>query len=260
MDYKAILEAMESIAPASLAEPWDQVGLMIEPAEPEVTRVLLSLDATPAVAAEAASRGCQFVITHHPLFFHPVERWTGETFEGRTALAFARAGVGLFAAHTNLDASPLGTWAALIEAMGLPEGTPLPGFPCGALTVSQTPLSAEALCRHLREATGTKRLLSVGPKPETVSRVAVATGSGAEAIPFAGASGAEVLITGEMKYHEALPASFGPLWILEAGHHETERPVLRFLKKHLQTRLNGVQSRVDILLSETETPPEGVFE
>ncbi len=256
MDYRRIIEEIEKAAPVETAEPWDSVGLMIEPADPEVGRVLLALDATPDVALEAAEKGCGLVVTHHPLFFRPVERWTGDTFEGRTALLFARKGIGLYAAHTNLDASPEGTWAALIDLLGFPKGEALPGFACGALTVLPEAVGSGALKELLRERTGSGRLTSVGPVPDAVSRIAVATGSGSDAIPYAQAAGADLLITGEMKYHDALPASYGPLWILEAGHHETERPVLAYLKKHLQTRLDGLQSRVDILLSEREKTPE----
>ena len=220
MDYREIIRQIEAIAPVETAEPWDRVGLMIEPVETDITGVLFALDATPDVAQEAKDLGCEMVVTHHPLFFKPLFALTSDSFEGRTALAFARLGIGLYCAHTNLDASPMGTWAALLEALELPEGSPLPGFACGAVTEAE--LTPQALVNRIREKLCPQRLTSIGPVPERITRIAVATGAGADAIPAAKAAGAKVLVSRELKYHEALPAAYDSLWILAAGHYETE--------------------------------------
>ena len=74
MKIQEFTAAMERIAPKELALEFDNPGLLIEPDHAEISRVLVALDCTKAVADEAAAWGADLVLTHHPLFFHPVQR------------------------------------------------------------------------------------------------------------------------------------------------------------------------------------------
>ena len=119
-------------ADPSLQEDYDNSGLLVgEPATP-VTKVLVALDCTEQVVAEAAEWGAQLVVAHHPVMFKPFKRLTGATPEQRTVLAAVRAGVALHAFHTNLDAVSDGVNRVLAEALGLETSSlrvlrPLPG-------------------------------------------------------------------------------------------------------------------------------------
>ena len=74
MKLNRFLEAMERIAPRALALEFDNPGLLVDPDHDEINRVLVALDCSTAVANEAADWGADLVLTHHPLFFHPVSR------------------------------------------------------------------------------------------------------------------------------------------------------------------------------------------
>ena len=73
MKMQEFAAAMERIAPRELAAEFDNPGLLVEPDHDEIHRVLVALDCTKAVAEEAALWGADLVLTHHPLFFHPVK-------------------------------------------------------------------------------------------------------------------------------------------------------------------------------------------
>ena len=124
-----ILAAVDRLAPLALAEAWDNVGLLLGDPEAEVRRVLVALDVTEAVCAEAEQVAAEVVLAHHPLIFQPVARLTAETVQGRLALRLAREGRAVIAAHTNLDSAPGGLSDLLAGMIGLTDTEPLEAGP-----------------------------------------------------------------------------------------------------------------------------------
>jgi dinuclear metal center YbgI/SA1388 family protein len=113
--------------PPADAATWDNVGLQVGDPAAAVTRVLVSLDVTGAVVTEAAEVPGTLVLAHHPLLFAPLTTLTPATASGRTALAAARAGVAVAAAHTNLDVARdgAGTSDPVADVLGLTDRRPL---------------------------------------------------------------------------------------------------------------------------------------
>lgn len=113
--------------PPGDAASWDQVGLHVGDPSAEVVRVLVALDVTPEVVAEAAQVPGTLLLAHHPLLFRPLGRLTPTTAAGRTALAAAAAGVAVAAAHTNLDVAADGTGTSdpVLRVLGITGAAPL---------------------------------------------------------------------------------------------------------------------------------------
>lgn len=107
------------------AEGWDRVGLQVgDPAAP-VSAVLICLDVTHDVLDEAERVGAELVLAHHPLLLRGLERLTPDTASGALALRAARAGIALFAAHTNFDVAEGGTSDPVAALLGLCDVRPL---------------------------------------------------------------------------------------------------------------------------------------
>lgn len=119
-----VLNAIHTVAPLSLQQSWDNCGLQIGDPEALVDTVLVSLDTRAAVIGEAEKLGAQCLVTHHPLFFKPVQQLSAADDVGRAALRLARGGIALVAAHTNYDAAPGGLNDLLAEAAGLTRCDP----------------------------------------------------------------------------------------------------------------------------------------
>jgi dinuclear metal center YbgI/SA1388 family protein len=121
------LGLVHDLYPPAQAHDWDSVGLQVGAADWPVSRVLVTLDVTSAVVAEAAEQPDTLVLAHHPLLFRPLARLTPETAAGRIALAAARASVAVVAAHTNLDVTGdgAGTSDPVARALGLVDAVPL---------------------------------------------------------------------------------------------------------------------------------------
>ncbi|MCL5270044.1 MAG: Nif3-like dinuclear metal center hexameric protein, partial [bacterium] len=118
-----LVRAVEAIAPAHLAEGWDNVGLQVGHPAASVRRVMTCLELTAPTLKEAVARQADAVVAHHPLLFAPIGSLNLAQPQGELLAGLVRAGIALVAAHTNLDAAAVGTNQALAEACGLaPEG------------------------------------------------------------------------------------------------------------------------------------------
>ena len=122
-----IIALIEELAPPHLAEDWDNVGLQVGSAQVEVEAVLISLEADPEVMVEARGRGAGLLVCHHPPIFRPLRRLVTDEPTGALLCDALASGVAIYAAHTNLDASPYGVNAALAGLFALQDHRPLLG-------------------------------------------------------------------------------------------------------------------------------------
>jgi len=240
MKLKDFLNQMEQIAPADLAWEGDNIGLLVGTDRTEIRKVLVALDCTVDVAREAIAKDADLVLCHHPLFYFPVQRFTPDGVDTAAAYLLVRHGIAMFAAHTNLDAAPGGVNDCLAQLLGLMNVAPLPPDDLGRVGLLQEPTA-------LRDFVSTcGQVFDVAPRycgrPDTlISRVALVGGSGGSEVEKAVAAGADALVTGELKYAQAINAQTLGLAVVALGHYETESVVLEPLIAHLQKAGDGVQ-------------------
>jgi dinuclear metal center YbgI/SA1388 family protein len=98
-----ITTALESWAPPAYQESYDNAGLIVGDLQTPLTGVLICLDATEAVVAEAVRRGCNLVVAHHPIVFRGLKKINTGSYVGRAVVGAVKHDVALYAAHTNLD-------------------------------------------------------------------------------------------------------------------------------------------------------------
>jgi dinuclear metal center YbgI/SA1388 family protein len=126
-----LLNTLERLAPAALAQPWDNSGLLVGDPAAEVRRVLAALELTDAVLAEAVAGGYNTVLTHHPLLFDPVRSLVESRPREKLLRRLVEKGMSLVTCHTNLDAAPGGLAEIAGEALGLREMAPMESAPDG---------------------------------------------------------------------------------------------------------------------------------
>lgn len=196
-----LLAAMESVAPARLAEPWDNVGLLLGSRSAPCSRVLLTIDLTPEVLDEAVDLAVDAVVAYHPPIFDPLKRLTGDDAKQRVLLEAAQAGIALLSPHTALDAVQGGVndWLAegiaggaaeLARAALLEPLRPAASLPRGEAfkVVAFVPAEAGAIVRSAMADAGAGR---IGDYDQCTTRCDV-TGTfrgGPATNPSVGASG-----------------------------------------------------------------------
>ena len=241
-----VIRLCNEIAPIQDAEEWDNVGLLAGRPDAPVDTVLCALDLTERVVEEAARKGAQLIVTHHPILFRGRKNLREDDAEGRMLCALVRAGIAHFAMHTNYDNACPGVNDALASALALSEVEAIDR----AMRVGRTDLkrfgdfadfAARALGGPIRR---------YGDPDAPVGRVAVLGGSGGEYLPAAIEAGADVFLTGELSYHRALDAAADGICVLEAGHAATELPGILALANALQTATDALQYNIRVLNSE----------
>ncbi|MCK9220093.1 MAG: Nif3-like dinuclear metal center hexameric protein [Bacteroidales bacterium] len=119
MKILTILQYLESVAPLSLQENYDNSGLIFGDPDWETDRVLLCLDLTEEVMVEAIQKGCRLIISHHPFIFHPIKKFLPELPETNILTKAISSQIAIFAMHTNLDNSLRGLNAFLFNKLGI---------------------------------------------------------------------------------------------------------------------------------------------
>lgn len=250
---RSLLDAFEQIAPPRLAEPWDNVGLLVGDPSSPLERLLLAIDYTPAVAQEARALRCQAVVAYHPPLFQAKKR----ILPGDGIFEAIRDGIALYSPHTALDVATGGTNDVLCDLLGAGERRPLrlsTGSPQGSENlgigrVADLPAVPRAeLIERARRGLGLAHLLVGGPLDGDATRLAVCAGAGGELLESALSSGAQFFLTGELRHHDVLRAARSGMTVVCALHSNSERVTLKHLKPRLQALLPGVtvlQSEVD---------------
>lgn len=257
MRFADLVRVIETTAPLSIAAAWDRSGIQVATRREEISRLAVCLDPLPCHLALALEQGAEMILSHHPLALEPRLPDRTDAYHETLSLLF-RADAALYAAHTSLDANPAGPVGWLGRELGLrplegaPERAPLQVLePTGAMThegreiacgfgvVGELPaaLTPEALARALAPWTTGVAVRLAGRLPEQIRRVAVCPGAGASLAAEAAAYGADVLITGDLKHHQALEA---PLPVLDVGHFSLEEEMMRRFAADLDRTLAGV--------------------
>lgn len=127
-----IVEQLQRIAPLALAEPWDNVGLLLGDASSAIERIMTCLTVTPATVREAVERQANLIISHHPVLFKSVQRLTLDDEAGQCLLPLLRHGMAVYSAHTAYDNAPGGIndqWAQRMGLHGIGPLKPMPADP-----------------------------------------------------------------------------------------------------------------------------------
>ena len=103
MQIKEITNYLESLAPLATQESYDNSGLICGDKNTEITNALISLDCTEVIIQEAIDKGCNLIISHHPIVFSGLKSFTGKNYVERTVIKAIKNDIAIYAIHTNLD-------------------------------------------------------------------------------------------------------------------------------------------------------------
>ena len=238
-----LLELIDEAAPFSTAEEWDNVGLLVGSSKDCYRKVMGALELSEDVVRQAVEAGADVIVTHHPIMLAPIKRLDGSDGQSRCIMELIRNDIAHIAAHTNLDASEIGTNAQLAQKLRLKNLKPLPSL-MGRVGELEQPLTLLALAEKVDRVLGFGSVRIAGDAETPICRVAVVTGSGMSLAEEAAEAGAQALITGDVRHHNAAEAVGRGLCVVDAGHFETEQPAISGVIECLQSRYHELQCSV----------------
>lgn len=240
---------LDSIAPFSLQQSYDNSGICAGSRDIEVTRILTALDITHEVVDEAERLGCELIISHHPVIFRPIRVATLEN----PAVRVAALGKAAICAHTSFDSAEGGMNDLLAERLGLTTIEPLDfdeGKPMGYICETPESFTAEQLAALCKEKLGC-RVVRFTPCEGGITRVGVCSGSGGSLLGAAKAKGCGALITGDCKHSDFVSARNEKFCLIDAGHFHTEN----IFHEQLAAKLKEQFPAVEVIKSEAFTDP-----
>ena len=245
-----IYRYLDTMAPFSLQMDFDNAGFLVGHGDREVQKVLVSLDITEEVVAEAVEQGAQLIVAHHPVIFHPARSLTDGDPTGRVLLALIEGGVAAICAHTNLDAVQGGVNDALALALGLtkleqlhPDGVDSLDRPYGIGRVGVregVPVYLPAFVQEVKNALNAAAVRYVDAR-RPVRRVAVGGGACGDMLSDAVKLGCDTFVTADVKYNVFLDAKALGINLIDAGHYPTEQVVCPVLERWLKSGFSGLE-------------------
>jgi dinuclear metal center YbgI/SA1388 family protein len=257
-----VVDALDRRYPRAWAEQWDRVGLVLGDFDASVGRVLCVVDCVPETVDQAIAAGASLIVAHHPLLLKPVSSVAPDTYKGRIIHRLIRAGIALYAAHTNADVANPGVSDALAARLDLVKLRPLVpaegaaeggGRGIGRIGELAEPMSlAEftALCARVLPPTAAG-VRAAGDPELTIRTVAVCGGAGDSFLAAVAAAGVDAYLCADLRHHPASEhlAAGGPA-LLDVAHWATERPWLDDVAAWLRAQFG-----VDAIVSDVDTDP-----
>ncbi|MCF8091835.1 MAG: Nif3-like dinuclear metal center hexameric protein [Desulfotignum sp.] len=230
---KQILCILNEIAPGDLSESWDNCGLCAGNPEWAVKKILVGLDPGMQMMASARAWNADMVLTHHPLFITPEKTIDFQTMPGSAIAMAAREKIAIVCAHTNLDKVQNGLNDFFAERIHVVETRPLvpdtqaSGPEAGRSGIGRigkltSQISVARVVHKIKKHLGLNQVRVVGNQDLMVRQVALCTGSGGSLIPDFLRSGADLYITGDIKYHEARLIETSGRALIDVGHFASE--------------------------------------
>lgn len=217
MKIKDIISRLEEFAPLSLAEEWDNVGLMLGDIECECTGVMLALDLTSGVIEQAEKEGCNLIVTHHPFIFRPIKRVDFGDAKGRQIKRLIKSDISVYSLHTNLDKTEGGINTVLCKMLGAIEYA---SDGVGAV-MKIKPKTLGEFAKFVAGTLDDKSVKTVGNTDKRIENVYVVGGSGGSEYDRARAC-ADVLLTGDLKHHSYIDAVEDGFALVEYSHFASE--------------------------------------
>jgi dinuclear metal center YbgI/SA1388 family protein len=252
-----VIQAIETFAPSDLAEPWDNVGLQIGQKDWPVRAAWVALHPSIDVVTGACEKGIELLITHHPLIFKPLKSIDFSTPVGAIIRRAVQERLGLVAVHTNLDNAADGISDVLATRIGLKnlqilisENEQGPGR-LGSLEKS---LTLTSFARMIKDRLALDSLKIVGRSDLSVNKAAVCAGSGSSLLNHFLLSDAQVYVSGDLRYHDAITVKDANKGLIDIGHFASEHLIVEILARRLQKILSekGMDVKIEACALETE--------
>lgn len=237
-----IAEFLDSKIPLHWQESYDNAGLLYGHKEMDCTGIYICFDMNCQVIENAIKNNCNFVLSHHPLVYKSLRKFTSEDNVTATLLKAIENNIALYAAHTNLDsAASMGVNTILAEKLGLKNIRPLHKediadegyFGLGAIGEIEKETDAIEFLKNVKAILNIHNIRYVKGKKDKIKTIAICGGSGTDFIDDALRERVDCFLTGDVKYHQFLDCE-NRFLLADIGHFESEN----FIKEYLFSLLS----------------------
>ncbi len=235
MKIKDVIKFLEERFPLSLQEDWDNSGLQIGNIENDLTNIMISLDLDEQTIQKAKEKSCNLIINHHPFLFSSIKSIDLNEEKGKIIKDLIKNDITVFAMHTNLDIGKGGVNDNLAKLLELRDISNLD-------TNNENPMArfgyidkitAYDFSKFIKDKLNCKGLILYGDKDKKIEKVALCGGAGSDFINDAIQKGCDLIVTSDVKYHEAVD-NCKKINIVDPGHFASENHIIYMIKDLLE--------------------------
>ena len=225
LDIQEIINIIEEFAPSQLAEDWDNSGWQVNLGIKNIKKICFALSPSLDVIEQAVKEQCDLVLTHHPLFFEKINKFSTNNITCKIAQVAIKNNIQIYSAHTNMDKASQGLNYELAKKLSLQNVSKINDFVLQGTTKEEYTL--DNFIEYIKQQLDCETIKVVNPQNKTIIKsISLCTGSGSE---FANLANTDVFITGDLKFHNALDINHKI--ILDIGHFESEKFVVDLFEK-----------------------------
>ena len=264
MKVSEITEILDKWMPVSIAEDFDNVGLIVGDLNSEVKNILVTLDTTQNVVDEALDKDCNLIVSYHPIIFNDLKKITTDSgYVQKSIIKAVKNNISVYAIHTSLDNHPEGISHFLSKKIGLkntsiliPKANEQNNLKIGMGIKGELiePLEETDFFDLLKDKLELKYLRHSFTLNKLISKVSIVVGSGSFAIKNSLDSDMDAFVTSDLKYHNFYEADNKAL-LVDIGHYESENHIKLIIKEFLNKKLPNF----NILLSRENINPVNYY-
>ena len=263
---KEICQFLETLAPLSLQESYDNAGLIIGNPNTELKAILISLDVIEETIDEAIEKEVNLIISHHPIIFSGLKKINGKNSTEKIIIKAIQNNIAIYASHTNLDSVLGGVNDILAQKLNLkntkflrPKKDELTKLVLentfskvgeGMIGELEIPLDEKFFFENLKKNLKLNIIRHTKFLNKKIKKIAICGGSGSFLIKDAISQNADVFITGDIKYHQFFEAE-NKIILADIGHYESEIHTKNIFYELLSKKLTNFA----IYLSDVNTNP-----
>lgn len=236
---KEVIEFLRDRFPEDLQEEWDNSGLQIGDIEKELTGIVVSMDLNYETIMNAKKNDCNLIINHHPMIFSPIKSLDLSKRENKNIEILIKEDISVYAMHTNLDKADGGvndSFASVLDLKNVKKLDDYNEYPMARFGEIEK-IKAKDFAGFVKERLGCKGLILYGKEDKEISKVALCGGAGSDFIVDAINNECDLIVTSDVKYHEALD-NYKDIVILDPGHYASENHVVEMLRKLLSEKFD----------------------
>lgn len=255
----SLVDHFNKLWPESEIADWDHSGLMIGDLSKDIHAVLLSVDVTIDVLAQAKDLGANLVLSHHPMFLRGVYSLGEDSTKGSLATFAIKNEISVFSAHTNADFALDGVSQTLAKSLGLSSLDFLdPATKQGVIGILAKPISLLEFARSAAKVLpSVAQGIKVSGDPDRmITKVGLVAGAGDSYLNQAQAAGLDLFITSDLRHHptqdfsEQSKLDGGPA-LMDIAHWAAEWLWLEEAQRQLSDKFGSVS----FIVSDLSTDP-----
>ncbi len=250
-----LVEIADTLYPFHLAEPWDNVGLQVGDPDRIIERIAFSLDPSPCALEFAARNQCALLVTHHPILLSPINCLNAHDYPCRLLMLASKKDLDVVSLHTNFDAAAGGLNDHLAQLMDLVDVQTPAHARCARIGALPNPAALRTLAVHLRKLFHASSVRVIARDDRKVETVFCVSGSGMGYLREALRLGADVMVTGDVRYHAAVEALELGMAVIDCGHFTLEKAAPQIMAQAFSRALQELHDGIECIVYDEEQDP-----